>query len=182
MEGLDTFGPLAGECEIVRSGGFVTRTTRVISSHFKTSCIYKAIKFVFNTVSHNALRCDSLNAKTTSINQRHVWSVEGWQVVVMEARTLAELAIPRLQRFRCCRIFHNFINTCAHLIHFFKVCIFNNGADLFKTCSETAFFARTQHEVANNFSPTVIYEIFSIKYSRREICKVFIAATLPTWL
>ena len=78
MECFNAFCPLAGEREVVRTGGFVTGTTRVISSDFKPSRIYKAIKFVFNTVSHNTIWCDSLNTMTAGINQRHVWPVEGW--------------------------------------------------------------------------------------------------------
>ena len=67
---------------------------------------------------------NTVNALPVGIDKRHRWTVVGLQVFVVKARSLAQLPVPRLQRFCGRRVGDDRINPCPNLFHLFVVGLF----------------------------------------------------------
>src|SRR3546814_19930143 len=80
---------------------------------------------VLLAIGHDSLLRDPLDAaRPADVHQRHVGPGESRQIVVVEARPLAELGIPGLQRVRRFGILHELIAPCPDFAHLFEVGIF----------------------------------------------------------
>ena len=71
----------------------------------------QAVERMLDTVDHDAAFGDAVHAEAVGVDQSHVGAVERCQVVVVEARPLAEVAVPRFERLGGVRIGHDRVDT-----------------------------------------------------------------------
>src|SRR6516162_10458911 len=80
---------------------FKTGTAGVCGTHLEAGSEYDAVDFVFDAVVNQAFVGNSINSPMgAGIDQRYIGIVASGQIFVVESRSLAEKAIPRLQCFR----------------------------------------------------------------------------------
>ena len=93
-------GPVLGKRDAVSPDRLVSGAPRVGRADFEPRCEQNAVEFVFLAVRDDALLGETIDAAAVGIDEGHVRAIEGRQVIVMKARSLAELSIVGLERFR----------------------------------------------------------------------------------
>src|ERR1700735_1037683 len=94
------------------------------------------------------------------VDQRDVRPVEGRQIVVIESRALAELAVPRLQRLRGALVLDELVDARADLIHLFEVGNFREASDLFHRYRRGLVPSHEQAaKVADDVGPSVADQV-----------------------
>ncbi len=70
------------------------------------------------------------DALAVGVDQPYARRIESLQIFVMEARTLAELAIPGLELLCCFAILHDGVDPRANFLHLFEIGVFECGQHL----------------------------------------------------
>jgi len=143
MESTSAIIPVLSQRLSTNTIDFVSGTATEIRSHFKTSCVNQTINFIFDAIGHHTFLGDVINASTIGINEFNSGAIKGCKIVIVETRTLAELAIPRLEMFSSARIAHNVFDSRANLFHLFKVGKFKIARQTFRRQIRTCILAQT---------------------------------------
>ena len=95
--------------------------TRVVGADLEAAGVDQAVQLVLVTVHHDALLRDALHALPLGVDERDVRAVEGLEVLVVEAGTLAELAVVGLEGLRGLGILDDGVHPRADLLHLLEV-------------------------------------------------------------
>src|SRR5260370_701178 len=109
--------PLIGRPKAVPPNDVEADETRIGDPRLEPGREYDAVGPVFPFSDRNAMLRQALYAAPLCVDQPDVGPIEGLQIVVMEARTFAEPAIPGLQRFRRRRILYDVVDSRAKDVH-----------------------------------------------------------------
>src|SRR4051794_35135614 len=104
VQGPWAVGPVRRQGTVVTTIDLEAGAARVGGADLEASCVNDAVDIVVNIVEYQPRLGDAIDATPFSVNKRHVWPVEGWQILVIEGRPLAELAVPGFQCLCRCRI------------------------------------------------------------------------------
>ena len=182
VQGAHAVAPLLRKREPVAPLHLVAGPTGVRGAHLEAGGEDEAVQLVFHAVGDHALLRDALHALALRIHQRDVGVVEGDQVVVMEARPLAELAIPRLQRVRGGRVFHQTVHAGADLLHLLEIREFHAVRHLFRRELGVGAVLGDGAQVADDVRPAVTHQVLILLAAGDEHVEVRHALVLPTGL
>ena len=96
--------PLLGERQPVAAVDLVAGAAREVGADLEAGGVDQAVDLVLHAVRDHALLGDALDALALRVDQRDVRAVEGVEILVVEARPLAELAVVGLQRLGGVRV------------------------------------------------------------------------------
>ena len=121
MQGAKAIRPVLRQRLSAPADDVVAGAAGVGRAHFEASGEDQAVEFVFLAIRHHAVLRQALDALAVGIHQGDVRAIVGGQVFVVEARPLAELPVPGLERRRRDRVFDDGVHTGAHLVHLLVV-------------------------------------------------------------
>ncbi len=109
----------------------------------------------------------------------HGRSVEGFQIVVVKAWSLAELSIPGLECFCCGFVFDDILCTGSDLLHFLEIGNFHRHLLFFG--GHFLVIARRQYglQIAKNVGPAVAHQIFLLIASGGDDVEIIHALLVP---
>ena len=100
----------------------------------------------------------------------------------MEARALAELPVPRLERLGHSRIGDHRIDAGPNLIHLLEVGQLEIAGQTIGRQVGRRFLAQTDEQVADDVGPAVVHQVFGREPARHKGVEVVHALLLPTRL
>ena len=77
----------------------------------------KAVDRALDAIDHDPLLRQTLDTSSAGVHQLHVEEVEGFEVIVMEARALAQQAVRGLERLGRRRIQHHAVDALSQTVH-----------------------------------------------------------------
>ena len=98
VQALHAVGPMVGERLAVAAGRLEARTARVLGADLEARGEDDAVELVVNAVDPHAGLVDAFDTAAVGVDEVGTGLVERLEVFVVEARPLAQLAVPRLQR------------------------------------------------------------------------------------
>src|SRR6056297_106001 len=129
-------GPVLGERDAVTSVQLVAGPTCVVGAHLESGRVDQAVDVELllvqlavgaGALDHDTGRCDALHAAALGVDQFHVRPVERVEVLVVEARPFAELAVPGLECLRGVRVVDDRLHPRPDLLHLLEVGEFDRG-------------------------------------------------------
>ena len=140
--------------------------------------------WILDAVRDDAGLGDPLDALTVAgVDQLDVRPVEGRQIVVVEGRPLAELAIPGLQRLGGGRIGDGFVDARADAVHLLKVGDFHEHRRLaLREFGCAVGLLRRDAEVAEDVGPAVVDEVLFDRNADDHVVEVLAPLALPAGL
>src|SRR5690606_5923637 len=97
LEGPHPLGPVLGDALAVPAGHVEPRALRVRGPDLEARRVDDAVELVLATAGDDAPLGDPLHALAVGVDEVRGGLVERLQVLVVEARPLAELAVPGLE-------------------------------------------------------------------------------------
>ena len=86
------------------------RTPGERGAHLEPGREDQAVDFVLDAVRHDAVLGEALDPLAVGVDERDVRPVVGVEVLVVEARALAELPVVRLERFGGAGVFDELLD------------------------------------------------------------------------
>jgi hypothetical protein len=114
--------PMLAEGQTVTTGDDGAHFLAVVSGEFEARRVDDSIKLNLFAFGNDAFRRDSFDTSAVGVNQRHIWTIEGLEILVVEAGSFAELIVPGLEVFRCLGVFDDRVHSRANLRHLHEVC------------------------------------------------------------
>ena len=115
----------------IESNGLETRTPDIVRPDLKPRGEDQAIQVVVHAIDLTAGGIDLLDPSTIGVDEMDVRAVERVEVLVVEARTLAQLAVPGLERRGRCWVVDHAIDALADLGHLLVVAVLIRPLDRF---------------------------------------------------
>ena len=100
VERRDAVAPFLDSVMPFRPTRFEACSARVVGPDLEARRVDETIQLVLLASDHGALLCHPLDTRALRIDERDVGAIEGLEVLVVEARPLAELAVVGLEGFR----------------------------------------------------------------------------------
>ena len=117
----DAVRPLLGQAQPVAPVQLVAGAARVVRPDFEAGGVDQAVELVLHAVDDDALRRDPLDAFALRVDQRDVGPVERVEILVVEARALAELPVVGLERLGRLPVADDRVDAGADLLHLLEV-------------------------------------------------------------
>src|SRR3954452_5148764 len=117
VQGPWAVGPVRRQGTVITTIDLEAGAARVGGADLEAGGKDDAVDIVFNIVEYQPRLGDAIDAAPFGVNKSHVWPVEGWQILVIEGRPLAELAVPGLQRLCRGRVLDGGVHPRAGLGH-----------------------------------------------------------------
>ena len=159
----------------------VAGTAGVLRADLEAGGVDQAIEVEVLAVGPHASLVDALHAPALGVHQRHVGPVERGQVVVVEARPLAELAVPRLQRLGHHRVLHDLLHPGADLLHLVEVGQFDRGGQALRA-GVALPVAHPDQQVADDVGPAVAHQVLRLGDAADQVVEVVHPPLLPAGL
>ena len=121
VERAHAVGPLLGERLTVAPDDPEAGAMRVVGADLEAGGEDQAVQRELFARGDHALLRHPLDALSARIDQRHVGAIERLEILVVEARALAELPVPRFQRLGRARIRDDRVHARADLLHLLEV-------------------------------------------------------------
>ena len=121
LERAHTVTPPVGQRHAAAADQVEPGTPAVVRAHLETRCEDQAVEFVRHSVDDHAGLGDALHSATAGVDQCDVVAVERLQILVVKARTLAEIAIPGFERLGGGAIGDDLIDPGPDLVHLGEV-------------------------------------------------------------
>ncbi len=179
VERADAVAPLLGERLPAASDEVVARAARVVGADLEARREDQAVDLDLAAADHDTGLGDPLDAAALRVDQRDVRAIEGLEVLVVEARALAELPVPRLQRLRGGRIHNNRGHARADLLHLLEVGQLHRARDRFGR--EVRLVVREHHreQLADDVRPAVVHQVFLLVATGRQDLEVVHTLLVP---
>ena len=116
-------GPLLGQPQPVAADRVVARAAGVLGADLESRGVDHAVELEVLAVGPHPGFVDPLDASALGVDQVGVRSVERLQVLVVETRPLAQLAIPRLERLGGGRVVDDLVDPSPDLGHLLVVAL-----------------------------------------------------------
>jgi len=174
--------PSAQCCVRVRPPRPEPGAARVVGADLEPGREDQAVELVLDPVDDDAALGDALHAPPVRVDERDVRTVERLQVVVVEARPLAELAVPRLERVGGRGVLHDRVDARADLLHLQEVGGLEHLGDRLGRQVRVAFAHGDGEQLAGDVGPAVGDEILFGPPARGERLEVLDAPPLPAGL
>ena len=190
VEGRRAVVPLLGERQPVATVELVSRSPGVVGSDLETGGVDQTVDLELlleqvavgvALVDDDARRCDALDAATLGVDEMHVRAVERVEVLVVETRPLAELAVVRLERLRRRRVGDDRFHSGTDLLHLLEVGEFHGGHEAL-WCEVALPSLHPDEQVADDVGPAVVDEVFRLGDSRDQVVEVLHPPFLPARL
>src|SRR5271154_4435031 len=176
-------GPVLGQRFAAAAEDLEARAPRIGRAHFESGREDDAVRLVLDAVEHQPFFCELIDAAAHRVDQRDVRPVERRQIVVIESRALAELAVPWLQRVGGPLVLDELVDARANLVHLFEVGNFRKASDLFHRQRGVLVSSQEQAaEVADDVGPSVADQVDIRGQARHESVEIFHAMLLPARL
>ena len=170
--------PLLGQRQPVATDDFETGTPRVFRADLESGREDQAVDAVFGAVHHDAVGSDPLDALALGVDEGDVVAVERLEILVVEARSLAEVAVPRLERLGGGGVGHDRVDSGADLLHLGEVGQIHCAQTFFVRHSFDAVLPHHE-ELLDDARPRVVDQVLVGVAAGREQLEVLDAATLP---
>ena len=158
----------------------VTGPAGVTGADFKARAIDDAVNFIFDAINHQAFFSDALNALAIGVDQGHIGSIEGRQIIIIERRPFAEHFVIRFELFRNVIVFHQLINAGADFFHLLEV---RHLDHLLKAHVGIGLcILELIDHLANEVGPAIVHQVLFLGNARDHRVKVFHTVFLPTGL
>ena len=129
---------------------------RIIGADLEARRIDQAIELVFLARDDDSVLGDALDALAGRVDQMNVRPVEGLQILIVEARPLAELVVPGLQRVGRHLVLHDLVDACANPLHLLIVGELDQRLRVLDLLARALLAARQQQDVADQICPAVV--------------------------
>src|ERR1700720_2854947 len=96
MQCFQAIRPILAERLAAAPINLEARATRVSRANFESGGEDDAVHLVLDSVEHQALLRDAIDTAAHGVHESDVGTVERGQILVVEGRAFAELAVPRL--------------------------------------------------------------------------------------
>src|SRR3546814_14979379 len=114
-------GPVLRQLHAVAPGYVVARSAGVVGADLEPRRVDDAVELVLLAGYHDAPLGDPLHTLAVGVDEVRAGLVERLQVLVVEARSLAELAVPGLEPLRRGRVLDDGVDPSADLLHLLEV-------------------------------------------------------------
>ncbi len=121
VEGPHGIGPVRRKAVSPRSDYLVPGPAGVAGADFEAGGEDKAVELIFLITDDEPRTGDPFHPAAVGVHQDHVGAVEGLEVLVMEARALAELPVPGLECIRSVAVVDDRIDASTDLFHLLEV-------------------------------------------------------------
>ena len=173
-------GPFFGQGLAAASDDFVAGPAGVGGSHFKAGGEDDAVDFVFDSVDHQAVFGDPVDAFPGGVDEFHVGSVERRQVLVVERGAFAEHPVVGLEFLGDFRGVDEAVDPGSDFVHLVEVGhledLGNVGAAVGLGVAEAA-----DHH-ADQIGPPVVDQVFGLGNAGDEAVEVLHSLFLPSGL
>jgi hypothetical protein len=160
----------------------VARPARVFGSDLEAGREDQAVQLVLLPGHHDPLLRDPLHARALRIDEPDVGAIEGLQVLVVEAWTLAELAVVGLQRLGGGWILDDGFHPRPDFFHLREVGHLHGPGQGLRR--EIRLLVREQHgqQLADDVGPTVVHQVFFLVAPCGEDLEVVHSPLVPAGL
>ena len=128
---------------------------RIVSADLEARRIDQAVELVFFARDHDAILGDALDALAGRVDQVNILPVEGLQILIVEARPLAELVVPGFQRIRRRLVLDDFVHARAYPLHLLIVGELDQRLRVLDLFARALLAAREQQDVADQICPAI---------------------------
>ena len=174
--------PMLRQLAPVTPADIVTGPPRVFGTHFKPRRIDQAVDLIGLAIGDDRILRDPLDAPALCIDQRDIVPVEGRQVAVMETGPLAELAIPRLQRFGGGLVLDDLVNAGPHLFHLLEIGNLGQFGQVFRAEVLVAFLRGDKQQVTDDMRPAIHHQVLRRKTARDQRVEILHPVLVPPGL
>ena len=151
--------------------------------HLEPRGVDDAIDLVLDAVRDDALLGDAVHAFALAhVDEVDVGPVEGLEVLVVERRALAELAVPGLQRFPRLRIGHRVVHPPANLVHLAEILDLRRERQFLRIAFHRLFGRKHRLQAAEDVRPAVRDEVFLERAADHDVGEVLAPLALPARL
>ncbi|MEZ4333183.1 MAG: hypothetical protein R3F35_15590 [Myxococcota bacterium] len=179
VEGPDARRPAVRQRGAPAPDDLAIRAACVVRSDLEARHEDEAIDRMLAAGDDDGLLRDRVDAAAVGIDQRHVRSIEGLEVGVVEARSLAELAIPGLERLGRLRIAHDPIDARPDRLHLAEVGELDLEDERLGRARRAVAPGQHARQVAHDVGPTVAHEIDVEDPAREGLAEVPDPLRLP---
>ncbi len=176
------FDPIVGESQAVAADRVEPHAPRVIRPDLEARRVDDAVDLVLDAGDDDALFGDAIHALAVGVEELRAGLVECLQVLVVEARPLAELAVPGLEALGGGGVSHDLVDARADLFHLLEVGVFEGA----QHALGRELLGRERQDLAahpaRDVGPTVLREVFFGEHPRLDGGEVFEPALLPARL
>ena len=148
------------------------QTPGEVGANFKAGAENQAIEFIFTPVDHHAAFGDPLDALTLGVDQMHIRPVEGVEVLVVKAGSLAELVVPGLEGLGGGRVFDHRIDARPHAFHLAVVGQLDQFGLIAHGFAGDRLATGRQQDAADQVGPAVVDQVdleFGARDDRGEV-------------
>ena len=176
-----TVSPLVGERHRVSPDDLEAGSPRVLGADLETGCEDQTVDAVLDAVDDHTVAGDPPDALALRVDEGDVVAVERLQILVVEARSLTEVAVPGFERFGSGGIGDNRIDAGPDVLHLREVGHFH--------CAQTLFVGHPfdsglphHEELLDDARPRIVDEVLIGLAACGEQLEVLDAVTLPSVL
>ena len=179
LEGRQGVLPFRLQGESVAARHVAARAPGVVRADLEAGREDEAIHGVLLTRGDDGVRQDPFDAFSIGVDERHVGAFEGREVVVVEARALAELAVVGLEAFGGHGVLDVLVHPASDRLHLLEISKFHPGGDLFGRSTEVPT-RRQPGEIPDDVGPAIVHEVDFLEAARDQGAEVFDPFLLPT--
>ena len=162
-------------------GHIISRAFGEIGADLEPRGIDDAIDLVFLPIGDHALRGDPFDALAVGVDQLGVGPREGLEIFVVEARALAQLAIPRLQ-FLARLAADDVFGARTNLAHLLVIGILESGHDAFRRALLGRHVDHLRPDALAEIGPAIVDEVLGREADAQIGNEVLLPFLLPAGL